>query len=219
MSKDKKLPAVPGGKNVFEAYADDTDKQMIVGALLKFAKGDWTVGPDSEECSESELVAVVPLMVHGWIRWQDNHPVEHVMGLMATGFVRPSRESLGHLDETQWELNNKDEPRDPWREGLYLPMVTVDGETVFTFATSSDGGRRRGVAPLCREYGQRIRQHPDELPVVRLEQDSYLHSKRNIGRVKYPQFPVARWVKAEPYIAAMAALTGKPVPQLPGITD
>jgi hypothetical protein len=219
MSTDKKLPAMPGAKNAFEAYADNVDKQVIIGSLLKFAKGDWLVGPDSEECSESELVAVMPLLVHGQIRWQDNRPVEQVMGLMAAGFVSPSRESLGYLDKTQWELDAKGEPRDPWQEGLYLPMATVNGEAVFTFTTSSDGGRRRAVAPLTREYGQRIRQYPDEIPVVRLDQDSYMHPNRNIGRVKFPQFPITRWVKAEPYIAAIATITGKPVPQLPGITD
>jgi len=90
-----------------------------------------------------------------------------------------------------------------------LPVVTVDAETVFTFATSSDGGRRRAIAPLSREYGNHIRQNPNEIPVIGLEQDSYLHPDRSIGRVKYPLFPVKRWVKADPYLAAVTALTGK----------
>jgi hypothetical protein len=216
MSEDKKVPAVPG-KNAFEAYADDVDSQMIAGALLKFTKGDWLVGRDGDECPESELVAIVPLLVHGLIRWDANRPVEHAMGLLIEGFVPPNRDELGHHDKTQWELDSKGEPRDPWQPGLYLPMVTVNGETVYTFTSSSDGGRRRAVAPLCREYGQRIRQNPDEIPVVRLEQDSYVHSERSIGRVKYPLFPVARWVKAEPYIAAIAAITGRPAPLLPKV--
>ena len=62
---------------------------------------------------------------------------------------------------------------------------------------------------LCGEYGHRIREHPDEIPVVRLEQGSYQHPDHNIGRVKYPMFPADRWVKAEPYIAAVAAITGR----------
>jgi hypothetical protein len=210
------VPSV-AGKNAFETYADDIDNQMIVGTLLKFSKGDWLVGRDGEQCSESELVAIVPGLVHGWIRWEDNRPVEHAMGLLIEGFAPPNRDGLGHQDKERWELDAKGEPRDPWQEGLYLPMITVDSGTIFTFTTTSDGGRRRGVAPLCREYGHRIRQHPDEIPVVRLEQDSYLHSDRSIGRVKYPLFPVARWVKAEPYIAAVATITGRPVNLLPGM--
>jgi hypothetical protein len=76
MSEDKKVPAMPG-KNAFEAYADDVDSQMIAGVLLKFTKGDYLVGRDGDECSESELVAIVPLLVHGLIRWENNRPVEH----------------------------------------------------------------------------------------------------------------------------------------------
>jgi len=96
-------------------------------------------------------------------------------------------------------------------------VITINGETVYTFATSSDGGRRRAVAPLCREYGTHIRQHPDELPVIGLEQDSYQHPDRSIGRVKYPLFPVKRYVKADPYLAAVTTLTGKSLKlSLPG---
>ena len=69
---------------------------------------------------------------------------------------------------------------------------------------------------ICREYGHHIRQYPSEIPVVRLEQDSYLHPNRNIGRVKFPIFPADRWVEAEPYIAAVVAITGRPVNLLPG---
>jgi hypothetical protein len=204
------VPAVTG-KNAFEIYADNIDKQMIVGTLLKFSKGDWLVGRDGEECPEKELVAIMPALVHGWIRWEDNRPVEHAMGLLVEGFIPTNRDALGHHDKATWEFDAKGEPRDPWQQGLYLPMATINGESVYTFTTSSDGGRRRAVAPLAREYGHHIRQHPDEIPVVRLEQDSYLHSDRSIGRVKFPVLPVPRWVKAEPYLAAVAAIAGRPL--------
>jgi hypothetical protein len=215
-TNDNQVPATTD-KNVFEAYANETDTQRILGALLKFTKGDWLIGRDGEECPEKELVAVVPGLVHGWIRWEDNRPVEQVMGLLIEGFVPPERNTLSHNDKATWELDAGGESRDPWQQGLYLPMVTVDGETVYTFTTSSDGGRRRGVAPLCSEYGHRIRQHPNELPVVRLEQDSYLHSNRSIGRVKYPLFPVDRYVEGKPYLDAVAAIAGRPLTPLPGM--
>jgi hypothetical protein len=54
-----------------------------------------------------------------------------------------------------------------------------------------------------------MRTHPDELPVIGLEQDSYLHSDRSIGRVKHPLFPIKKYVKAAPYLAAVTTLTGK----------
>jgi hypothetical protein len=216
LDKRKDALLTTTAKNVFEAFGDEVDNQRILGVLLKFTKGDWLIGRDGEECPEKELVAVVPGLVHGWIRWEDNRPIEQAMGLLVEGFVPPERDALGHLDKQNWELQADGKRRDPWQPGIYMPMVTVDEQVVYTFTTSSDGGRRRGVAPLSREYGHHIRTHPTELPVVRLEQDSYLHSDRGIGRVKFPLFPIDRWVAGEPYIAAVAAIAGRPVNLLSG---
>src|SRR5262249_9508313 len=148
--------------------------------------------------------------------WEDGFVVEHRMGLMMEGFVPAARDTLGYLDKAQWEQDDKGDERDPWQENVYLPMISVNGEKVCTFVTSSDGGRRRAIAPLCKEYGNRIRQHPDELPVIGLEQDSYQHPDRKIGRVKFPLFPDKRWVKADVYLAAVLTLTGKTLKLLPG---
>jgi len=212
---DKNVPLVPG-KNPYEDYADRVDNQMLLGQLLKFTKGDWLIGRDGEACPDTELVALMPGLTHGWVRWEDNATVQHEMGLLLEGFVPPARDTLGYTDKTRWELNNN-EPRDPWQQGIYLPVITINGDAVYTFATSSDGGRRRAIAPLCREYGNRMRQHPDEIPVVGLEQGSYQHPNRSIGLVKYPLLPVKRWVNAKPYLAAVTTLTGKSLKlQLPG---
>jgi hypothetical protein len=205
---DDKVPVVPG-KNPFEDYADRSNTQMWLGALLKFTKGDYLVGRDGEECPETELVALMLGLLCGWIRWEDSYPVEHRMGLLLEGYVSPARATLGHHDEAQWELDNNGKPRDPWQQGVYLPMISTNGEMIYTFTTTSDGGRRRAVAPLCAEYGKHMREHPDELPVIGLEQDSYQHPDRSIGRVKYPLFPIKKWVKADPYLAAVMTLTGK----------
>ena len=215
--KDDKTPIVPStGKNPFESYADRADNLKYLGPLLKFTKGDWLIGREGEECPEKELVALMPGLLHGWVRWEDNLPVQHEMGLMMEGFVPVPRDELSHRDEAEWPVDDKGNSRDPWQESVYLPVITVNGDTVYTFVTSSDGGRRRAIAPLCREYGNHIRQHPDELPIIGLEQDSYQHPDRNIGRVKYPLFPVKKWVKADVYLAAVATLTGKSLKFLPG---
>jgi hypothetical protein len=217
MSNDDegKVPATPGNKNPFESFADRADTQTWLGPLLKFVKGDYLVGRDGDECLETEMVALMPGLLHGYIRWEDSFPVEHVMGLLMEGFVPPARETLSHRDKATWPVDNNGEPRDPWQETNYLPVISVNAESVYTFVTATDGGRRRAIVPLCREYGQRIRQYPDELPVIGLEQDSYMHPNRTIGRVKHPLFPIHRWVKADPYLAAVLTLTGKSLKLLP----
>jgi hypothetical protein len=209
----KRLPAVPASRNVFETAGDAmTQGSVIIGDLLKFSKGDYLAGRNSEKIADgTELVAVLPGMVNGWQRWEDNRPVEQRMGLLVDGFVPPERSTLGYDDQSKWEIDGSGKPRNPWAPTVYLPMVTVNGEIVFTFTTSSDGGQRYAIGPLSKEYGSHIRQHPDELPIVKLHQDSYLHSDRSIGRVKYPEFPIARWVKADKYLAAVAKIVGRPL--------
>jgi hypothetical protein len=210
---DKRLPTIPGGRNVFEAAGDAmTQGGVIVGKLLKFSKGDWVAGPDSEEIPNgTELVAVIPGIASGWQRWEDNRPVEQIMGLLIEGFVPPARSTLSHTDKSTWPIDGNGKPRDPWQPTIYAPMATVDAATIYTFTTSSDGGKRHAIGPLCKDYGNHIRHAPDELPVVKLDQDSYLHTDRTIGRVKYPEMPIARWVKAEKYLAAVAEAAGRPL--------
>ncbi len=205
LEKYEHKPPASTERNPFERYADAADSSRIVGQMLKFSKGDYLVGRNAEEFEEDKLVAMVNEMVHGAIRWEDNKPVEQIMGRLADGFVPPDRSKLSHRDEDAWEVDPNGKPRDPWQIGLYLPMVSIDGGQVYTFTTTSDGGRRRCVGPLCREYGNHLRMHPDELPIVRLGQDSYMHPDRSIGKVKFPVFTIDKWVKADSYIAALAA--------------
>ena len=199
-------------RNVFEAYGNAaTIGGPIIGQLLKFTKGDYLVGREGEECGEKELVAVVPGILHGWTCWENNKQVEQVMGPLIEGFVPPARSTLDRNDKSRWEIDGNGKARDPWVPSVYMPMVSVDASNVYTFSTSSDGGRRHAIGPLCQEYGAHIRQHPNELPIVKLEQDSYLHAERSIGRVKFPLFPVERWTVTDKYIAAITAITGRPV--------
>jgi len=211
--KGEQVPTVPENRNVFECVGDAlTQSNVIIGALLKFSKGDWLAGPDAEEMAAgTELVAVVPGTVHGWVLWQNNKRADQVMGLLIEGFLPPPRSTLGYDDPSAWEINANGKPRDPWQATMYMPMTSPDATAIFTFTTGSDGGRRHAIGPLCREYGARIRQHPDELPIVKLHQDSYAHSDRTIGRVKYPELPIVRWVKADKYLAAVAKIVGRPL--------
>jgi hypothetical protein len=196
---------------VFETVgAAMTQSTAIIGSLLKFSKGDWLAGFESEEVPNgTELVAIVPGIVHGPQRWEDNRPVEQRMGPMIDGFVPPERSTLGYDDKSKWEVSGG-KPRDPWQVTIYLPMVTIDAATVYTFSTGTDGGRRHAIGPLCKDYGAHVRLHPDELPIIKLDQDSYEHTDRSIGRVKYPELPIMRWVKAEKYLAAVAKAAGRP---------
>jgi hypothetical protein len=169
--------------------------------LLKFDKGDWLAGKDGTEIpAGTRLVAIMPSLLVGWIKWEDNHVVDEIMGLIAEGQPLPKRAALGDTDKALWACDDKGAQRDPWQLTNKLILVAADGdEQIYTFSTQSKGGRD-AVAELCKAYGKRIRQVSDELPIIALESGSYLHSDRQIGRVKTPELEVVGWRKADHYL-------------------
>ena len=113
--------------NPFTDHADATLTANIVGKLLKFTKGDWSYGKDNEEVKPgTKFIANMDELLTGWIRWEDNFPVEHVMGLLMEGYVPPARDTLSHRDKEKWELDSNGKPHDPWQESAYLPVISVN---------------------------------------------------------------------------------------------
>ena len=89
------------------------------------------------------------------------------MGAIGEGFAPPKRNELGDTDQSLWERYDDDRPRDPWQFSNYVVLVNVDTSDLFTFTTSSRGGLN-AIGELSKVYGKRIRQTPDELPLVEL---------------------------------------------------
>lgn len=184
-------------RNVFEQYGSQMSQSNITGQLLKFSKGDWLFGQDDEEMKAgTKLVANIPELMVGWIKWVDNKPVEQLMGRLADGFQPKRRSELGDNDDTTWEVDAQGKPRDPWQFTNYLLMKrpgkkAVDDE-LFTFTTSSRGGLG-ALGALCKTYGQEMRTKPDELPIVELDVNSYNHPNKDFGRIKVPVFNVVGW--------------------------
>jgi hypothetical protein len=189
-------------KNYFELYADSILRAALVGDLLKFTKfGEFKAGRDNIDVPVGAvLVAHMPTLTIGFIKWVENRPVEHVMGLVNEGFVPPKRESLGDLDKATWERYDDDRPRDPWQLTNYLVMSDPETKDLYTFATSSKTGLS-SLGELIKAYGQRMRQFPDEYPMVELQCRHYIDE--DWGEVRFPGFKVAGWVGGAPYAALL----------------
>jgi hypothetical protein len=193
------LPAQADDRNVFEVYGESAGGGgYIVGELLKFSKGDWLAGQENREIADgTKLVAAMDTLVLGWQRWENQRPTAYRMGLLVEGFVPVPREELGDQDESLWERDDKDVPRDPWQLTNYLQFADPQKpDQVLTFTCSSNGGLG-AVAKLCREYGRAVeKEHREEqLPVVMISTGSYLHRDRTRGRIKIPQFNIVSWVR------------------------
>ena len=187
--------------NPFLAYGRAANQRTIVGDILKFSKGDWSAGSNDEEIDEgTRFVAVMDELMVGWVKWENNRPVQHEMGRLIDGFRPAKRKDLGDNDETMWERDNRGEPRDPWQLTNYLILKEEQGDRLFTFAPSSRGGIG-AVAQLSEQYGKMNRQKPDAFPVVEIETSSYKHD--SYGRIKIPVLKLVGWA---PKASAMALL-------------
>lgn len=199
----------PSARNFFEAYGDQTQSRSIVGKLLKFSKGDYTVGQENEEVPVGTRFAVsMDNFLVGWIKWVDQKPEEQVMGLLSEGYTPPKRRELGDTDEEAWEADADGKPRDPWQltnQVLFkVPGKKRSDDVLFTFTTSSYGGISN-LGKLCKAYGTSMRQHPDENPVIEIGVEKYKHSNAQYGTIKNPTFTIVGWEKKALFAEAEAA--------------
>ncbi len=196
----------------FQAFADAVAPQHILGKLLKFTKGDWFAGDNSEPVAKtvSFIVGMHSLMM-GSVRWRELKPVEHAMVSVGSGLLPPRREDLGDNDPSTWETDDRGDRRDPWQPMSYLPMASNNDGEVFTFAASSKGGME-AVGKLSRIYAAQRRRAPGQLPVVTLSNSGYQHSRRELGYIKTPLFVVTGWVPASKF-NEMAARAGYDFPE------
>lgn len=169
--------------------------RRIVGDLLKFSKGDYLYGQDNDEIAlGTRMVANMDQLLRGWIKWADNKPTEQIMGLVVEGFRVPKRDTLGDLDESQWEVDDNGQARDPWQETYYLLLRQLDKdgkplgeEGLFTFTTSSTGGKD-AIIDLCAKYGKWMRMRAGDYPIITLDMEKYNHPNKQYGVIKKPKF-------------------------------
>jgi hypothetical protein len=180
------------GKDFFTQYGEAIRQTVIIGKLLKFSKGDWTAGEESEPIEEgTRFVANMDELLAGWVRWKDNKPTDHVMGRIADGYQPPKRNELGDDDSDQWEVNEDGEARDPWQMTNYLLLLDNE-DNPYTFTTSSRGGLN-AIGELCKHYGKQMRQHADEFPIIEIGVGSYQHANKAYGRIKFPTLDIVDW--------------------------
>jgi hypothetical protein len=193
-----KSTALTTEQNAFEQFGASGS----VGRYLRFNKGEFLCGdaenPDVIELG-TRLIAEVPNMEGGWVKWRDKTPVDERMHLISERIPMPNRTDLGDNDPELWEKNKDGSPRDPWAETYRLTLRSVedpdDDDAAFTFTTSSKGGRR-AMKKLGGIFGKEgLRMRPGQLPIVELSFTAYDH--RDHGRMKNPAFKVVGWMKPD----------------------
>jgi hypothetical protein len=186
-------PTGGGGDDPYSAYAAKVVQQE--GTFLSFKTGEWLYGKDGDSLSlGTKLIANLPGLKIGWLRWQNKQVTDDRMELLTTQTIRLRREELGDLDETLWDIDSATgKPRDPWRFTNALQLSTDDAE-VYIYGTSSKGGLN-AIGRLCQVYGREYRQRPNMLPIVELQKDFYMH--QTYGKTYFPVFNVVGWTSSD----------------------
>jgi hypothetical protein len=185
-------PAIIDNRIPEQRYIDDIAPSVIAGQLVKFSKeGKFIVSETEEEISpDTDFVALCDETLIGWIKFRDDdEPPDRVQGLLYDGFVLPSRDSLGDLDQSRWQPGLSGQPEDPWRHQVCLVLQNPETQAYFTFATTSLTGRR-ACGNLLRHYDRMQRRGQDDYPVVRLKPSGFQHKEKAIGWVATPSFVV-----------------------------
>lgn len=177
--------------NYYEKYGDAAAARNIVGKLLKFTKfGEYRAGVENEEVPiGTDLVAYMPSLAVGYVRWEDNRPAQTEVGYIGEGYVPPRRNDLGFNNMAEWECDDKGAPRDPWQFTNSLIFIDLHKGCLYTFNTSSRGGLG-AMTGLSKIYGRHKRTKPRELPTIKLGVDSYRHSNKAYGEIRFPVFKI-----------------------------
>ena len=194
----------------FQAFADAVAPQFIVGKLLKFSKGLWLAGENSEPVEQKQFIVGMHALMTGWVRWREFKPVEHAMICVGNRLLPPRRHELGDSDPSTWEVDDRGDKKDPWQLTSYLPMIADDDGEVFTFTASSKGALG-ALGRLSRTYAAHRRRLPTELPVVSLSSSGYQHSVRAYGFISTPLLIVSGWAELSRFNETMA-LAGYDMP-------
>lgn len=181
--------AAPGGYDPFAAYGAEA---ATGGAFLKFSKGEWQTGANSDEVPLGKhFVANMEELSIGWLRWKDRSPAERRMNLLLSGVKPDLREDLGHHDKDLWETDKEGRPQDPWSFTNELPLVDLDTGDQMAYAAASKGGIGC-IGNLCKAFAKQRAANAGKMPVLELGRDNYMHSEW--GKTYVPVLTIVDWV-------------------------
>jgi hypothetical protein len=181
----------PDQRTPVQKFQDEDAPSGIEGRPAGFdgKEGEFSTRDDQERIGEDvDFIAHCDRTTIGYVQFHgEGQSPDRISVKPYEGGILPARETLGQMDQTEWQIGRDNKPEDPWQRFSYLVLQRVDTGEYLTFNTTSKTGRA-AVATLCRHYDRLQKTHPDMDPVVRCKPGGY--QDRRYGWVPVPVFVV-----------------------------
>jgi hypothetical protein len=179
--------------------AAEADARWIQGTLVLFADWQWTQGSEKTLMEKGRKLVAVGVR-STWVFWENGKPVDYRPALPGRHLL-PSRESLGYLNEAEWEIDARGDAKDPWANTRYVYLLDPETAEMLTFSTHTVGGRRC-VEDLASAIKRMRFEHPGATPVVELEAapmpTQHGRKSRPVLKIVGWKFPTAKVIDAAP---------------------
>jgi hypothetical protein len=153
---------------------------------VKFADWRYYAGKSATPIPDgTKLIALATVAL--WQRWEGGKPVEAIV--RQPGQYLPARNTLGYLEEAEWERGIGGEPADPWQNTRHVYLVNPVSAAIYTFTTASNGGCS-AVSALGGAIKRMRAAHPNAVPVVELRAEEM---QTKYGRKSKPLFQIVDW--------------------------
>lgn len=187
-------------------------KRNFPGTQHAFKKGEYVegYGKNAKTHGDMEWVVNVPHMMTGYVKFAENDEGKTIPNytppcLPMAGMDMPDRESLGDLDEDEWD-EYQGKQVDPWKVYVVLPIREKDESEVHHFMATSPS-HNRVLYNFFKECLETMKLKPGMLPVVsfgsaKAKMEKKTTDKRGKEKVEkltwdVPQLTVKSWVKVE----------------------
>jgi hypothetical protein len=173
----------------WDAQANDSAACPMKGSSIKFDAGAYFIGREKTLIQPDRQFVAIDVR-EGWQFLKKDCPAEYSM--RAVGGPKPPRPN-SFADPSEWPDGLDGDPADPWKYAKFLYLLDPLSAEVFTFTSSTTGGRI-GISDLTAQI-QLMRNTPAAVPIVELQSRQM---KTKFGMKPRPFFQVCGWrVKSE----------------------
>ncbi len=185
-------------------------KRLFPGTQIGFKKDTFQLGTGkkAQDIDPPRLVVNFPHLGLVYTKFEDKggrfvpHFSDLCMPMLGQDLV--DRESLGDLDEDEWDQSDDGRPMDPWKLNVVFPVRDENG-TEYDHLVANNPTNQNALMALFKEANEEAKLKPGKLPVVqfsarKLESEKDVQQKN--GKTKKQKlswqgmgYEIVGWVK------------------------